>query len=262
MRRRRRNVEAFSLSFLDCICCGFGAIILLLVLSKIYEPVIIEKTQDDLTKTTIYAPLTGRVIALSAEEGEVVVSGTMNNPASIIGIIADLSEILAEVDVDETEVAYLEIGQSATLTVDALADRVYEGKVVEIGSSGFSRPQQPDVTFFKVKVLLDEPDADLRAGMSVRAEIVTAEHEEALVVPIQVVVERLPLDDEGEEVDAALARLSQRQRQVIELVLLRDFTVGEAAYAMGVSRGAASRHYAIAKERVRAALGAEGAADD
>ncbi len=48
MRRRRRNIEAFSLSFLDCICCGFGAIILLLVLSKIYEPVIIEKTQQDL----------------------------------------------------------------------------------------------------------------------------------------------------------------------------------------------------------------------
>lgn len=48
MRRKRRNVEAFSLSFLDCICCGFGAIILLLVLSKIYEPVIIEKTQEDL----------------------------------------------------------------------------------------------------------------------------------------------------------------------------------------------------------------------
>ncbi len=50
MPRRRRNVEAFSLSFLDCICCGFGAIILLLVLSKIYEPVVLEKTQDDLQK--------------------------------------------------------------------------------------------------------------------------------------------------------------------------------------------------------------------
>jgi len=48
MTKRRRNVDAFSLSFLDCICCGFGAIILLLVLSKIYEPMIIEKTQDDL----------------------------------------------------------------------------------------------------------------------------------------------------------------------------------------------------------------------
>ncbi len=48
MKKKRRNVEAFSLSFLDCICCGFGAIILLLVLSKIYDPVILEKTQDDL----------------------------------------------------------------------------------------------------------------------------------------------------------------------------------------------------------------------
>jgi hypothetical protein len=46
--RRRRNVEAFSLSFLDCICCGFGAIILLLVLSKIYEPVVIEKAEENL----------------------------------------------------------------------------------------------------------------------------------------------------------------------------------------------------------------------
>ena len=46
--RRRRNIEAFSLSFLDCICCGFGAIILLLVLSKIYEPVVIEEAESDL----------------------------------------------------------------------------------------------------------------------------------------------------------------------------------------------------------------------
>lgn len=163
----------------------------------------LEKARDDLAKTTIFAPLGGRVIALNAEEGEVVVSGTMNNPASIIGVIADLSEILAEIDVDETAVAYLELGQRATLAVDALAERAYAGSVVEIGSSGFSRPQQPDVTFFKVKVLLDEPDADLRAGMSVRAEIITAEHEDALVVPIQAVVERLPRDAEGEELEKA-----------------------------------------------------------
>src|SRR6266545_3823319 len=54
------------------------------------------KARDDLGKTTIYAPLSGRVVALNAEEGEVVVSGTMNNPASVIGTIADLSEILAK----------------------------------------------------------------------------------------------------------------------------------------------------------------------
>ncbi len=50
MAKRKRNIEAFSLSFLDCICCGFGAIILLLVLSKVYEPAILEKTEEDLNQ--------------------------------------------------------------------------------------------------------------------------------------------------------------------------------------------------------------------
>jgi len=153
----------------------------------------LKKAQEDLTKTTIYAPLSGRVIALNAKEGEVVVSGTMNNPASVIGTIADLSEILVEVDVDETEVVYVELGQEAKVLVDALPEHPYAGRVVEIGSSGFSKPAQPDVTFFKVKVLLNSPDAALRPGMSARAEILTATSKQALVIPIQAVVERKPL---------------------------------------------------------------------
>jgi HlyD family secretion protein len=153
----------------------------------------LEKAQDDLTKTTIYSPLTGRIIALNAKEGEVVVSGTMNNPASVIGEIADMSEILANVDVDETEIVNVKLGQETVLRVDALPGKEYKGKVVEIGSSGFNRPAQPEVTFFKVKVLLDQPDEDLRADMSVRSEIHTASHENTLVVPIQAVVEREPV---------------------------------------------------------------------
>jgi HlyD family secretion protein len=148
------------------------------------------KAQDDLTKTTIYSPLTGRVIALNAKEGEVVVSGVMNTPGSVIGTIADLAEIMAEVDVDETEIVNVRLGQQAVLRVDALPGREYTGKVVEVGSSGYNRPNQPDVTFFKVKVLLDHPDENLRARMSVRAEIRTDSHANALTVPIQAVVER------------------------------------------------------------------------
>ncbi len=150
----------------------------------------LEKARDDLAKTTIYSPLTGRVIKLNAEEGEVVVSGTMNNSASVIGEIADLSEILAKVDVDETEVVLVKPGQSAVIKVDALPDKVYHGKVSEVGSKGFNRPAQPDVTFFSVEILLDDPDEDLRPGMSVRAEVNTAIHPKTLVVPIQAVVER------------------------------------------------------------------------
>ncbi|MFL6231793.1 MAG: efflux RND transporter periplasmic adaptor subunit [Thermoanaerobaculia bacterium] len=148
------------------------------------------KAQDDLTKTTIYSPLSGRVITLNAKEGEVVVSGTMNNPASVIGVIADMAEINAEVDVDETEIVNVKLGQEATVRVDALPGREYKGKVVEVGSSGYNRSNQPDVTFFKVKVLLDHPDDNLRARMSVRAEIRTDSHPGALTVPIQAVVER------------------------------------------------------------------------
>ena len=77
--------------------------------------------------------------SLNAKEGEVVVSGTMNNPGSVIGTIADLSEILAKVDVDETEIVNVRLGQAAVLKVDAIPGSEYNGKVVEVGSSGFNR---------------------------------------------------------------------------------------------------------------------------
>ncbi|HJX28726.1 MAG TPA: efflux RND transporter periplasmic adaptor subunit [Thermoanaerobaculia bacterium] len=167
----------------------------------------VDKARDDLGKTTIFAPLSGRVVALNAEEGEVVVSGTMNNAASVIGTIADLSEILANVDVDETEIVSVRPGQRATIRVDALPDRVYHGRVVKIGSSGFSKPAQPDVTFFDVEILLDNPSEDLRPEMSLRAEIETRPAASTLAVPIQAVVqrERRAGDKSGGEVRSASA---------------------------------------------------------
>ncbi len=201
------------------------------------------KARDDLQKTTIFAPLTGRVIELNAEQGEVVVSGTMNNPASVIGVIADLSEILAEVDVDETEVAYLELEQEAELKVDALAERSYAGRVVEIGSSGFEQPGKPDVTFFKVKVLLDEPDDDLRPGMSVRAEIRTAERSDVVVIPVQAVVDRPPLgegedggpDPDAEEIEVVFVVEDEQAHQRAVTTGLTDPTHVEIA--SGLSEG-------------------------
>ncbi|MEZ5313049.1 MAG: efflux RND transporter periplasmic adaptor subunit [Thermoanaerobaculia bacterium] len=182
----------------------------------------LSKAEDDLRKTTIYAPLTGRVIALNAEQGEVVVSGTMNNPASVIGTIADVSEILAEIDVDETEIVHLAVGQSAWVRVDAVPDREYRSRVVEIGSSGYAKPTQPDVTFFRVKLLLEEPDEALRPGMSARADIEVATHRDTVVVPIQCVVER---DREDEATDEPKDRSSRaaRRRPPQQVV----FVVGE-----------------------------------
>ena len=158
----------------------------------------LDKARDDLAKTTIYAPISGRVTQLNADVGEVVISGTMGVAGSQIGTISDLSEILAEVDVDENEIVNVRVGQEAVLKVDAMPDREFSGKAVEVGSSGYNRPQQPDVTFFRVKVLFDEPGEELRPGMSVRAEIHTAGNQGALAVPIQAVVERRPAGEKKE----------------------------------------------------------------
>jgi HlyD family secretion protein len=162
----------------------------------------LEKAVDELRKTTIFSPIDGRVIMLNAEEGEVVISGTMHNEASVIGVIADLSEILVEVLADETDIVQVALGQPAEVAVDALPGSVYTGKVVEIGNAGVSLTTQPDVTFFQVKVLLDKPDGRLLSGMSARASIEVASHRDALVVPIEAVVYRPPAGapEGGEEV--------------------------------------------------------------
>jgi HlyD family secretion protein len=181
------------------------------------------KALDDLSKTTIAAPVSGRVVELNAEEGEVVVSGMMNNPATRIATVADLSELLAELDVDENEVVRVAVGQPVTVTVDAVPDRSYRGRVVEVGSSGSTRAGQGDVTFFGVDVLLDDADERLRPGMSVRAEIEVAARDDALVVPIQAVVEREPeaRDEPGDGGDEApVAVRGGGERTVEEVVFV------------------------------------------
>lgn len=232
LRRARRLVEEQIASAIDLEAAELNFQSQKLGAEQARETVLqakaaLDKAADDLYKTTIYAPLSGRVTALNAEEGEVVVSGTMNNPGSVIGTISDLSEILAEVDVDETEVAFLALDQSAELTVDALAGRSFTGRVVEIGSSGFQRPTNPDVTYFKAKILLDEPDEALRPGMSTRVEVTTAVAEDALVVPVQAVVERRPVeteDDDAEEVDVVFVIVDSKAEQRAVATGLSDIT--------------------------------------
>lgn len=185
------------------------------------------KARDDLGKTTIYAPISGRVVKLNAEEGEVVVSGTMNNAASVIGTIADLSEILANVDVDETEIVEIRPGQPATVRVDALRNRTYRGHVVEIGSSGFNKPAQPDVTFFDVEILLDDPSEDLRPGMSLRAEIETRPPAPTLVVPIQAVVQR----EAGQE----QAERDERDEEISVVFVVEDGKARQRPVRTGIS---------------------------
>ncbi len=179
----------------------------------------LEKSRDDLEKVTIYAPISGRIIALNAEAGEVVVSGMMNNPASVIATIADLSEILVEIDVDETEIVSVREGQAVAVSVDAVVGHSYHGQVEEIGSSGYTRAGKGDVIFYSVKVLLEDADDRLRPGMTARAEIAVETREDTVVVPIQVVVyRRVPSEDGGDRGSGGGGEQDEEEQVVFAVV--------------------------------------------
>jgi HlyD family secretion protein len=147
----------------------------------------LEKAQDELQKTVIYAPMDGKVTQLNTEVGEQVIVGTTNIPGSVIMVISDMSEVLAEADVDETEVVSVRIDQPVKVDVDAIEDEVFVGRVSEIRNS--ARRKQ-DVNVFGVKVLLEKPDLRLRPGMSARARIEIDRREGVLRIPIQAVQEK------------------------------------------------------------------------
>ena len=153
----------------------------------------LRSASEDLSRTTIHSPIDGKVVQLNAHEGEVVVTGTMNNPGSVIAVIADLSEILVEAEVGETEVVGIRLGQPAKIKVDAIPDHEYHGHVAEIGSSAAVRQGAgAGIRYFKVKVLIDDSDDRLRPGMTSQVSIVTSTAPNAVAVPIQTVVERVP----------------------------------------------------------------------
>jgi HlyD family secretion protein len=164
----------------------------------------LQRTEDDLARTTIRSPMGGTVIQLNAEQGETVVPGSTNLPGSVIMTVADMSVLLAEVEVSEVDVVNVALGQEAEVKVDALGTEPQRGRVVEIATSGRRDPAQGTIRF-RVKVALDDPDPALRPAMTAKVDILTATSEDAITAPIQAVVKRT-LDDEGEEVKGTAAK--------------------------------------------------------
>ena len=165
----------------------------------------VSEARDQLSKTTIVAPMSGRVTRLNIEQGETAVVGTMNNPGSLLLTIADLSVMEAKVQVDETDVPGLTLGDSASVKVDAFPGQAFSGRVTAIGNSSIQLPsaggstQQQSVDY-EVVITLDNPPAGLRPDLSATAEIVTETRENSLSVPIIALTVR---DAEGKKFKAA-----------------------------------------------------------
>ena len=152
----------------------------------------LQSAQEYLRKTVFHSPIDGTVTQLNVERGEIVMVGTMNNPGTVILSVADLRRMKVEADVDETDVASVRLGQTATVKVDALPDTTLTGRVVEIANSPkvSELGTQEQQTNFVVDVMIDNPPATLRPGMTADVEIRTATKSGVLHVPIQAVVVR------------------------------------------------------------------------
>jgi HlyD family secretion protein len=141
-----------------------------------------------LGKTTIVAPMSGRVTRLNVEQGETAVPGTFNKDAATLLTISDMSVLETKVKVDETDVAHISLGDSAIVQIDAFPDTTFVGKVTKISNSsvkGATGQQAADQAIdYEVTIQLLNPPAETRPDFSATAKIVTDARKQALSIPI------------------------------------------------------------------------------
>lgn len=146
----------------------------------------VQEARDNLAKTRLVSPIAGRVVRLNVEEGEVAVPGTFSRETGLLMTVADLSVILTKVQVDETDVVRLTLGDSVRVEIDAFPDSAFSGRVTKISNSATMTASASGdrAVDFQVEVTLDNPPAGIRPDLSATARIVTDTRQQVLSVPI------------------------------------------------------------------------------
>jgi len=151
----------------------------------------LKEADENLNKTTVYAPMDGIVTSLKVELGERVL-GSGFSPGTELLTVADLSVMEAIVDVDENDVVLVALGDTARVKIDAFSDKSFNGVVTEIGNSpkSSSASSQDQVVNFAIKIRLIDKETSIRSGMSCDAKIETETKKDVWAVPIQCVTAR------------------------------------------------------------------------
>lgn len=182
----------------------------------------LKQSRDDLSKTTIYAPMSGTVSELNKEVGEIALGSQFQ--ADVILVIADLSVMEAVVNVDENDIVPIHAGQAAEIQADALLTQPLKGKVSEISSSANTAAagSTEQKTEFEIRIGITNPPKTLRPGMTATADIVTNTNPHALGVPLQCVALRTvdQLVRKGEKLKDAEARFKADRDGFVEVVFV------------------------------------------
>ncbi len=160
----------------------------------------LNRVNDILKKHNVVAPITGLVTYLPVRVGETVVPGIQNSEGSTIMTIADMSIVTAEVSVDESDIVNVELGQPAEISVDAIPNKTFTGRVIQIGNTAIlrstglaasqSNTSSQEAKDFKVTIAMDNPPDETRPGLSATAKITTATRKNVLGIPIQALTVR------------------------------------------------------------------------
>jgi HlyD family secretion protein len=189
----------------------------------------LQEARDNLAKTRLTAPISGRVVRLAVEEGEVAVPGTFSRETGLLMTVADLSVILAKVQVDETDVVRLKVRDSVEVNIDAYPDTTFTGQVTKVSHSAKLTATQTAsgssdrAVDFDVEITLKRPPADIRPDLSCTARIVTDTRNSALSIPIIALTvrdhEKIPNESEaGPTVDTLRARFQKREAEGVFIV--------------------------------------------
>jgi HlyD family secretion protein len=182
----------------------------------------LKQARVDLSKTTIYAPMSGTVSELNKEEGEITLGSQFQE--DVIMVIADLREMEVQVNVDENDIVSLAKGQTAEIEVDALLGQPLKGVVYEIASSAnvSAAGSTEQKTEFEIKISITDPPKTLRPGMTASADIITKVNENALSVPLQSVAVRTvdQLTMKGEKRKDAEGRFKADRDGFVEIVFV------------------------------------------
>jgi HlyD family secretion protein len=169
----------------------------------------LREARDQLAKTRIEAPMSGRITRLAVEEGEVAVPGTFSRETGLLLTISDLSIIQVKVQVDETDVVRLHLADSVEVAIDAFPDTTFTGRVTKVSDSailpagGQLSAQNDRAVDYQVEVTLTNPPAEVRPDLSATARIVTDTRKQALAIPIiaLTVREHTPVSTENQPAD-------------------------------------------------------------
>lgn len=178
----------------------------------------LEQAEDQLSKTKVVSPINGRITSLDIKEGETAISGTTNISGSSLMTIANPATMLAEINVDEADIANVKIGQKAEIISIAFANDPIKGEVESIASSAKLTPGRQSLSFaVKLRILNSDKNIALRPGMSCRAEVFTAGEQEKLALPLRAI--KTKEDNENDIVENYVFRINKDKAEKVVVSL-------------------------------------------